>query len=94
VKQYYVYIAVSRNRVLYVGITNNLTRRHSEHTTGRSRFTAKYHVDRIVYYETFSDVGLAIAREKQIKSWRRSKKIALIETVNPSWREGGTLWLP
>ena len=94
VKQYYVYMAVSRNRVLYTGVTNNLMRRHSEHATGRSRFTAKYRVDRIVYYEVFNDIRMAIAREKQIKGWRRSKKIALIESVNPNWMEGDTPWLP
>ena len=69
--------------------------RHCAESIHQSRFTAKYKVDRIVYYETFNDVHMAIAREKQIKGWRRSKKkIALIETTNPNWREGGTPWLP
>ena len=93
-KEYYVYIATSRNRVLYTGITSDLRRRHSEHHSGQSRFTAKYRVDRIVYYEVFSDVRLAIEREKQIKGWRRSKKIALIEKANPNWIDGDTPWLP
>jgi putative endonuclease len=80
VKQYYVYIATSRNRILYTGVTNNLMRRHSEHATAQSKFRAKYNVTRIVYCETYTDVRQAIAREKQIKGWRRSKKVALIDS--------------
>jgi putative endonuclease len=94
VKDYYVYIATNRSRMLYTGVTNNLQRRHGEHFSGMSRFTAKYRIDRIVYYERFNDVRMAIAREKQIKGWRRSKKIALIESVNPRWIEGESPWLP
>ena len=91
-KQYFVYIATNRSRTLYTGVTNNLQRRHSEHFAGQSRFTAKYRIDRVVYYETF--IHKAIAREKQIKGWRRSKKLALIESVNPRWLEGESPWLP
>jgi len=93
-KQYFVYIATNRSRTLYTGLTNNLQRRHSEHFGGRSQFTAKYRIDRVVYYETYMDIHQAIAREKQIKGWRRSKKIALIETTNANWMEGATPWLP
>jgi len=57
-------------------------------------FTAKYNIDRIVYYETYMDIHQAIAREKEIKGWRRSKKIALIESTNPNWTEGDAPWLP
>jgi len=94
VKDYYVYIATNRTRTLYTGVTNDLQRRHSEHNAGMSSFTTKYHIDRIVYYETFMDINAAIAREKQIKGWRRSKKEALIESVNPNWREGESSWIP
>jgi putative endonuclease len=94
VKQYYVYIATSRNRILYTGVTNSLIRRHSEHATGPSKFTAKYNVTGVVYYETYTDVRQAIAPEKQIKGWRRSKKVALIDSLNPKWQEGATPWLP
>jgi len=94
VKEYYVYMAVSRNRVLYTGITNDLRRREWEHATGQSRFTAKYKINRIVYYEVIEDARMAIARGKQIKGWRRSRKVALIESVNPNWKEGTTPWLP
>jgi len=79
---------------LYTGVTNNLQRRHSEHFQGQSQFTAKYRIDRIVYYETYMDNYEAIAREKQIKGWRRSKKIALIESANSNWIEGDSPWLP
>jgi putative endonuclease len=75
-------------------MTKNLQTRQGQHATGQSSFTAKYRIDRIVYYETYTDVNHAIAREKQIKGYRRSKKIALIESVNPNWTEGETPWVP
>ncbi|MCA9967974.1 MAG: GIY-YIG nuclease family protein, partial [Anaerolineales bacterium] len=80
-KQYYVYLMASFQQALYVGVTNNLERRIYEHKTKMhpQSFTARYNIDRLVYCETFNDVRDALAREKQIKSWRRSKKIALIE---------------
>ena len=85
---YYVYILASRWRVLYVGVTNDLVRRMHEH---RSRqfpgFTRKYHVTRLVHFEHTSDVAAAIAREKVLKGWRRSRKIELIERGNPGWEE-------
>jgi len=84
---YFVYIATNRNRTLYTGVTNDLDRRQSEHAEGRSGFTAKYRISRIVYFESFYDVHEAIAREKQIKGYRRSKKIALIESMTPNWTE-------
>ncbi len=93
-KEYFVYIATNRSRTLYTGVTNNPQRRHSEHFQGRSRFTAKYRIDRVVYYETYMDIHQAIAREKQVKGWRRSKKVALIESTNPNWMEGDSPWLP
>ena len=86
---YYVYILASRNRVLYIGITRDLGKRLSEHRSGlypRS-FVSQYNVTRLVYYEEFTDVRQAIAREKQLKSWRRAKKIRLIESMNPEWQD-------
>ena len=85
---YFVYIATNRNRTLYTGVTNDLERRQAEHADGTSGFTAKYRISRIVYFEDFSDVNQAIAREKQIKGYRRSKKIALIESMTPNWTDG------
>ena len=73
---------------LYIGVTNSLERRawqHKHKATGG--FTARYGVDRLVYFEEFRDVNNAIAREKQIKGWRRSKKDALVEAANPSWAD-------
>ncbi len=85
---YFVYILASRSRFLYVGVTNNLERRMYEHLEGQSPcFTKKYRVTRLVYFEETTDVMAAIEREKQIKSWRRSKKVALIESVNPKWQD-------
>ena len=72
--------------VLYIGMTNSLERRVSEHQRGEIKgFTAKYQLDRLVYYESFDDPRDAIAREKEIKGWRRSKKNALVATKNPHW---------
>ncbi len=78
----------SLSGTLYAGITNNVRERAQQHKEGTgSEFTRKYKVDRLVYYEPFQYVGNAIAREKEIKGWRRSKKVALIESINPSWRD-------
>jgi putative endonuclease len=76
----YVYIATNKSRTLYIGVTNNLERRLWEHKqkTG-SKFAARYNITRLVYYEEFADIRDAIAREKQLKGWRRDKKIDLIE---------------
>ena len=87
-KEYYVYILTNRSGTLYVGMTNDIARRMIEHKEGRgSKFASKYRISRLVYYESTNDVLSAIAREKQIKGWLRSKKIALIESVNPEWRD-------
>ena len=93
-KQYYVYLMASFQQALYVGVTNNLERRIYEHKTKMhpQSFTARYNIDRLVYCETFNDVRDALAREKQIKSWRRSKKIALIEKTNPRWKDISLDW--
>ncbi|MHB1133384.1 MAG: GIY-YIG nuclease family protein [Chloroflexota bacterium] len=85
-KQYYVYIVATAGRVIYTGVTSNLTRRVYEHKNkATAGFTSKYGVDNLVYYEVFDEARAAIEREKQIKSWRREKKVGLIEAVNPDW---------
>ncbi len=91
--QYYVYILASYSRVLYVGVTNDLQRRvweHKHHAV--AGFTDKYNVTRLVYFEAGASAIDAIAREKQIKGWRREKKVALIESVNPSWKDLSEEW--
>ena len=88
-RQYYVYIMSNRhNSVLYTGITNNLERRVYEHKQELVEgFTKKYRVTKLVYYEIFDDPENAIWREKQIKAGSRAKKIALINAMNPDWRD-------
>jgi putative endonuclease len=85
VKTYFVYLMTNRSRtVLYAGVTNDLPRRVWEHQNGFCKgFTKKYKLDRLVHYEPFNDVSDAIAREKQIKGWTRTKKNALVASVNP-----------
>ena len=87
-KTYYVYILVSkRNGTLYIGVTNNLERRVSEHQQNPVEgFTKKYHVHHLVYYETTSDIQAALQREKQLKKWNRKWKLDLIEKDNPDWK--------
>ncbi|MDX2437846.1 MAG: GIY-YIG nuclease family protein [Acidobacteriota bacterium] len=86
--RYFVYIVASRSRVLYVGVTNDLNRRVGEHKEGViPGFSQKYKTTRLVYYESTSDVRSEIAREKQIKRWRREKKVHLIEGLNPEWND-------
>ncbi|MDX9974433.1 MAG: GIY-YIG nuclease family protein [FCB group bacterium] len=85
-RKYYVYIMSSRRGVLYVGITNDLARRITEHKEGRgSVFTTRYRVTSLVYCEVFQYVYDAIGREKEIKAWRREKKVSLIRESNPEW---------
>ena len=92
-KRYYVYIMTNRSRTLYTGVTNNLEKRVHEHKQRMgSRFTTKYNIDRLVYFEVFSDIRDAIARENQIKGWLRAKKMALIEDVNPRWEDLSADW--
>ncbi|MCE2723546.1 MAG: GIY-YIG nuclease family protein [Burkholderiales bacterium] len=87
-RTYCVYIVASISRVVYIGVTNNLVRRVYEHKQGLvAGFTKRYQVDRLVYFEETTDVRVAIEREKQLKTWRREKKLALIEATNPSWKD-------
>jgi putative endonuclease len=85
---YFVYLMARRTRVLYCGMTNSLDRRVSEHKTGATQgFTSDYRCERLVWFERYQYVRNAIAREKEIKSWTRAKKLALIEELNPSWSD-------
>ena len=87
-RQYYVYIMTNRSKTLYTGVTNDIERRVYEHKQKQiDGFTKKYNLTMLVYYESTDDVRSAIRREKQIKGWLRSKKIALIESMNPLWRD-------
>jgi putative endonuclease len=88
-RRYYVYIVTNKaNRVLYTGVTNNLNRRMYEHKNKIIKgFTQKYNVSKLVYFEETTDAYSAISREKQIKGGSRAKKIALIEAVNPDWKD-------
>jgi putative endonuclease len=87
-RTYCVYILASRSRNLYTGVTNNLERRMIEHRDGLvPGFTSRYRISRLVHFEVFGDVRGAIAREKEIKGWRREKKIWLIERQNPKWED-------
>ena len=92
-KTYFVYILANRSRTLYVGVTNDLIRRLWEHRTGiGSKFTDRYAIHRLVHIESTSAPRDAIAREKQIKSWSRRKKVALIESTNPDWLDLAARW--
>ena len=92
-KAFYVYILASRSRTLYTGVTGDLQRRVLQHKQGdQGGFTTRYYVNRLVYYETLGDPRAAIAREKEIKSWRRAKKVALIKAMNPKWMDLADKW--
>ena len=91
-KSYYVYILTNvRGNVMYVGLTSDLQKRLYQHRADDIEgFTKKYKVKKLVYFEETSDVESAIAREKEIKKWRREKKNKLVETANPAWEDLGT----
>jgi len=92
-KRYYMYMVASRSRTLYTGATGRLTGRVIQHRQGLIEgFTSKYRIHRLVYFEVYRDVRNAIAREKQIKRWRREKKVALIEKRNPAWDDLAERW--
>ncbi len=92
-KRYYVYILTSKTGTLYVGVTNDLQRRIYEHKHGLIEgFTKRYKVTRLVYYEETPEVNEAITREKEIKTWRRSKKLDLIKSLNPEWKDLSGGW--
>ncbi|MGO9088447.1 MAG: GIY-YIG nuclease family protein [Candidatus Sulfotelmatobacter sp.] len=92
-KLYYVYILASRSRAIYVGMTGFLMARIIRHRAGEGgQFTRKYRIHRLVYYEVFPSVAAAIARETEIKKWRREKKVALILKKNPTWEDLAAGW--
>ncbi len=92
-KHYYIYIMTSPSGTLYTGMTNDLKRRVYQHKHKLIEgFTAKYNVTRLAYYEETQDIQTAIAREKEIKSWRRSKKLELIKSLNPKWQDLSDVW--
>ena len=87
-RSYFVYILTNASRVLYVGVTNDLARRAAEHRSGLvPGFSRKYHLHKIVYFEECAEPAVAIAREKRLKGWLRARKIALIEAMNPEWKD-------
>ncbi len=92
-KSFYVYILSSKAGVLYVGVTNDIKRRVYEHKNHLVEgFTDKYEVGALVYFETKRNATSAIKREKQIKAWRREKKVKLIDSINPDWEDLGRDW--
>ncbi len=89
---YFTYILTNRpNGTLYAGVTNNLERRVVEHRQGRAdRFTRRYNLHRLVWFEPHTDIREAILREKRIKKWNRAWKVEMIEAMNPDWRDLAT----
>ena len=87
-REYYVYIMSSESGVLYTGVTDNLPRRVLQHKKKVNKgFTSRYNINRLVYFENTPDISAAIAREKQIKGWKRIRKVQLINSMNPEWRD-------
>ena len=92
--EYYIYIMSNRSSTLYISVTNDLLRRVYEHKEKYVEgFTKRYSIDRLVYYESCESVESAIIREKQLKGWRRARKIALIELMNPEWKDLSLEWM-
>jgi len=92
--RYYVYVITNwNNKVMYVGVTNNLERRIYEHKNKMVKgFTEKYNVSKLVYFEETQDILAAIDREKEIKRWRRQKKDQLVNSINPTWKDLSLEW--
>jgi len=90
--EFYVYIMTNISKTLYIGVTNDLVRRISEHKDGLHKgFTKKYKINQLLYYEIYIYVLEAIQREKSLKHWKREKKLQLIERVNPHWKDLSTI---
>ncbi len=93
-KQYFAYIMSNRSKTLYTGVSNNLVQRVKQHKEGKVKgFTSKYLINKLVYYEQGDNIKIAISREKEIKGWLREKKVALIESMNPDWKDLSLEWL-
>jgi len=91
--QYYIYIMTNKSGTLYVGMTNDIKKRVYEHKNKLiAGFTKKHNINRLIYFETFSDVHSAITREKTIKGWLRKKKIDLVNNTNPYWNDLSNDW--
>jgi putative endonuclease len=86
-REYYVYILTNRSGTLYTGVTNDLYHRLRQHRAARVQFTARYRIGKLVYAEAWTEVYSAIAREKQVKGWSRQRKLGLIRTLNPAFRD-------
>ena len=92
-KEYYVYIMTNKSRTLYTGVTNDLMRRVDEHKNKLlPGFTSRYNIHYLVYYESTPGIHVALAREKQIKGWLRARKIALINSMHPAWKDLSEEW--
>jgi putative endonuclease len=90
--EFYVYIMMNISKTLYIGVTNDLIRRISEHKNGLCEgFTKRYKINKLVYYEIYLCILEAIQREKSLKHWKREKKLQLIESVNPHWEDLSTI---
>ncbi|MEZ4778952.1 MAG: GIY-YIG nuclease family protein [Flavobacteriaceae bacterium] len=92
---WYVYVMSNKtNKVLYIGVTNNLNERVKEHKIklNPNSFTAKYNCDKLIYFEEFTTAILAMKREKQMKKWKREWKVNLIQEMNPSWADLSMNW--
>lgn len=91
---FYVYIMASKSGTLYIGMTNDIKKRIHDHKKHLIQgFTDKYNIDQLLYVETMSEPNSAIAREKQLKGWRREKKLALIDKQNPDWQDLSEDWM-
>ena len=91
-RQFYVYILASKSRRIYIGMTNSLFARVSQHRRDEVEYTSRYRINQLVYYEVFKYVNNCIARETQLKAWSRAKKIALIQQKNPTWEDLAENW--
>jgi putative endonuclease len=92
-RSYWTYIMASRSHTLYIGMTGDLRNRVHQHKWHQKEgFTSRYNCDRLVWFEEFGEASHAILREKELKGWLRSKKIALIETSNPTWQDLSRDW--
>jgi putative endonuclease len=92
---YFAYIMASRSRTLYIGVTGDLLKRVFQHKQKKfAGFSSRYQCSRLVWFQRFAEVSDAIQPEKELKGWRRAKKIALIEAANPTWEDLSAAWYP